>query len=87
MAGADPAPRRALEAGFAASAKGVVKGVKRARLRYRWDATDVELVLEPRGSGTSVVASNTKLKDAAHVAERRAQWRTALDALKAHLTR
>jgi hypothetical protein len=85
LASAHPALRRALDAGFAASAKGVVKGPKRARLRYKWDATSVELVVEPRGSGTSVVAANTKLKDAAHVAERRAQWRVALDTLKAYL--
>jgi hypothetical protein len=42
----------------------------------------VELVFEPRSKGTSVVASNTKMKDAQQVAERRAQWRVALDALK-----
>ena len=85
LAVADPELRRALEAGFAASPKGMAKGPKRARLRYRWDGSHVELVAEPRGSGTSVVASTTKMRDAADVAKRRAQWRTALEALKAHL--
>lgn len=87
LAGADPALRRALDAALAAGAKGVVRGPKRARVRYKWDATNVELVFEPRATGTSVVASNTKLRDAAQVAERRTQWRTALDALKTHLAR
>jgi hypothetical protein len=85
LAGADPALRRALDAGLAAGAKGVVSGPKRSRVRYKWDGTNVELVMEPRRTGTSVVASNTRLSDAAQVAERRAQWRVALDALKEHL--
>jgi hypothetical protein len=87
LAGADPALRRALDGALAAGAKGVVRGPKRARVRYKWDATNVELVFEPKGKGTSVVASNTRLRDAVQVAERRAQWRIALDALKAQLTR
>jgi hypothetical protein len=56
-------------------------------VRYKWEGTSVELVVEPRAKGTSVVASNTKMKDAAQVAERRAKWRAALDALKAYLVR
>jgi len=87
LAGADPALRRALDAALAAGAKGVVRGPKRSRVRYKWDATNVELVFEPRATGTSVVSSNTRLRDAAQVAERRSQWRAALDALKAQLTR
>lgn len=86
LAGADPALRRALAAALAPGGKGVVRGAKRARVRYKWDGTNVELVVEPRAKGTSVVASNTKMKEAAQVAERRAQWRRALDALKAQLT-
>ena len=82
LAGADPGLRRALEAALAAGGKGLVRGPKRSRVRYKWDGASVELVFEPRGKGTSVVASNTKLKDAKQVAERRAQWRAALDALK-----
>ena len=87
LPGADPALRGALDAALAAGAKGVVRGPKRARVRYKWGTTNVELVFEPRGTGTSVVASNTKLRDAAAVAERRALWRVALDALKGHLAR
>ena len=87
LAGADPALRRPLEAALAKGAKGVVRGPRRSRVRYEWDGASVELVFEPRGKGTSVAAANTKLRDAAQVAERRGQWRTALDALKDHLTR
>jgi hypothetical protein len=85
LAGADPALRRALDAALAAGNTGVVRGTKRARARYKWDGTNVELVFEPRATGTSVVAANTRLRDAAQVAERRLQWRVALDALKAYL--
>jgi hypothetical protein len=86
LAGADPALRRALEAALSTGATGVVKGPRRARVRYKWDATNVELVFEPRATGTSVAAANTRLRDAAQVAERRAQWRAVLEALKAQLT-
>jgi hypothetical protein len=85
LAGADPGLRRALDAALAPGAKGVVRGAKRSRVRYKWDGTSVELVMEPRGSGTSVVSSNTRLKDAAQVEERRRQWRAALDALRSSL--
>ena len=85
LSGADPGLRRALVAALAPSGKGIVRGPKRSRVRYKWDGRSVELVLEPRGKGTSVVASNTQLKDAAQVTLRRSQWRQALDALKAHL--
>jgi hypothetical protein len=87
LAGADPALRRALEGALAPGAKGLVRGPKRSRVRYKWDATHVELVFEPRGTGTSVVAANTKLRNAAQVAERRTQWRNVLDALRTHLAR
>jgi hypothetical protein len=85
LAEADPGLRRALESALATGAKGMVRGPKRARVRYKWDGADVELVAEPRGGRTVVVASNTKLRDAAQVAARRSQWRAALDALKVHL--
>jgi hypothetical protein len=85
LAGADPALRRALDAALAKGARGLVRGPKRSRVRYKWDGSDVELVFEPRGKGTSVAASNTKLADAGLVARRRAQWRIALDGLKDHL--
>ena len=51
----------------------------------KWDAANVELVFEPRPTGTSVVAANTRLRDAAQVVERRSQWRVALDALNGYL--
>src|SRR5688572_21428173 len=54
LSGADPALRRALEAALAVGAKGVVRGPKRSRVRYKWGATSVELVFEPRRTGTSV---------------------------------
>src|SRR5688500_20083944 len=82
LAGADRGLRLALEAAFAEGAKGVLRGPKRSRVRFKWGASDVELSFEPRGKGTSVVASNTRLPDSAHVERRREQWRTALDALK-----
>jgi hypothetical protein len=87
LAGADPGLGRALGAALAPGAKGLVRGPKRSRVGYKWDGTSVELVFEPRATGTSVVAANTRLRDAAQVAERRAQWRAALDALKAHVAR
>jgi hypothetical protein len=87
LADADPALRQALDAALAPGAKGIIRGAKRARVRYKWDGTNVELVFEPRATGTSVVASSTRLRDAAQVAERRSQWRAALGALKAHLER
>jgi hypothetical protein len=85
LAGADPELRRTLEAALPPRGKGIVPGPKRSRVRYKWDGTAVELVLEPRPRGTTVAVSTTKMRDAAQVAERRGQWRAALDALKAHL--
>jgi len=59
-----------------------------ARLRYRWDGTTVEIHIigKPKG-GATVVAVNSKLADASQVERRRAQWRQALEALKAHVAR
>jgi hypothetical protein len=87
LASADPGLRRALSSALAPGAKGVVRGPKRARVRYKWEGTDVELMMEPRVRGTSVSASSTKLEDAAQVALRRRQWKAALEALQAHLGR
>lgn len=87
LASVDPGLRHALEDGLGAPAKGVVlKDGGRARLRYRWDGTNVEIRMEPRARGTSIVADNTKLADAGHVERRRTQWRAALDALKSRFT-
>jgi hypothetical protein len=43
----------------------------------------IHIVGKPRGA--SVIASNEGLADAGAVERRRAQWRAALDALKAYL--
>jgi hypothetical protein len=85
LSSADAGLRGALDGALTKGAGGILRGPKRSRVRYKWEETGVELVFEPRGKGTSVVASNTKLRDAAQVTARRAQWRAALDALKAHL--
>jgi hypothetical protein len=57
-----------------------------ARMRYRWDGSTVEIHVLAKPRGASVVASNTGLSDARLVEERRAAWKVALDALKAHLS-
>jgi hypothetical protein len=52
------------------------------RFRYKWAGTTVQLHLIAKpGHKVSVVATNSKLADGAMVEERRALWRTALDAL------
>jgi hypothetical protein len=85
LAGADPGLRRSLESALPPRGKGIVRGPKRSRVRYKWDGASVELVLEPRANGASVAVSITRMRDAAQVAERRGQWRVVLDALKAHI--
>ena len=85
---ADPGLRAALEQAVRPPAKGVVTrpdGV--ARLRYKWDATTVEMRIEPRPRGASVSIGNMGLADAAAVEARRSRWRAALDALKDELMR
>jgi hypothetical protein len=57
-----------------------------ARLRYRWDGGTVEIRINAKPNGASVAADNAGLPDAAAVERRREQWRTALEALKSHLT-
>jgi hypothetical protein len=57
-----------------------------ARLRYPWDGGTVEIRINGKPKGASVVADNGGLPDAAAVERRREQWRTALESLKAHLT-
>jgi hypothetical protein len=81
---ADPGLRAALARAVRPPAKGVVTradGV--ARLRYKWEATTVEMRIEPRPRGASVAIGNMGLADAAAVERRRAQWRAALESLKA----
>jgi hypothetical protein len=57
-----------------------------ARLRYPWDGGTVEIRINAKPRGASVVADNGGLPDAAAVERRREQWRTALESLKSHLT-
>jgi hypothetical protein len=86
---ADPDLGRALHAALAGShARRIkVREAKLATLRYPWNAGRVQIYIEGKANGrTNVVASMTKLAGPAEVEERRAQWRTALEGLKAHLT-
>lgn len=62
----------------------VVKANGRARCRYRWDGTIVEIYVEPRSATkTSVVIAHSQLPSRAWLDERRAQWKRALEALAA----
>lgn len=62
----------------------VVKANGRARCRYRWDGTIVEIYVEPRStSKTSVVIAHAELPSRASLDERRVQWKRALEALAA----
>lgn len=86
---ADPALGRALEAALNGPKARQVKvrdnGI--AGLRFPWDAGRVEIYIVGKPNGrTSVVTSMTKLSGSAQVEERRAQWKTALEGLKGHLT-
>ena len=89
LKGADPALGRALDAALNGPKAREVKvrenGI--AGLRYPWDAGRVEIYIVGKPNGrTSVVTSMTKLSGSAQVEERRAQWKTALEGLKGHLT-
>ena len=59
-----------------------------ARMRFRWDASTVEILIngKPKG-GSSIVASNQGLQRPEEVEQRRAQWKIVLEALKDHLSR
>lgn len=88
---ADPRLVRALTAALdGGKSKGLrMVNPKRARLRYKWEPGTVEIAIEdrPGGGKCTIVASNEGLTKAASVDERRALWRDALDALRAHLAR
>jgi hypothetical protein len=89
LRGADPALGRALRAAVAGpQARPIkVRDARLATLRYPWDRGRVQIYIEGRANGrTNVVASMTKLAGPAEVEQRRAQWRRALEGLKAHLT-
>ncbi len=89
LASADPALRNAMEAAFAGpKPKAVrIKDERNASFRFKWDGATVEIHItgKPKGGGASVVASNEDLAEALMVERRRAQWRVALDSLRAHL--
>jgi hypothetical protein len=56
------------------------------RFRYKWGDTIVQLYLHSKAAGkVTVVATNSKLAGAPMVDDRRAMWRTALNALALHL--
>jgi hypothetical protein len=55
-------------------------------LRFPFAGTSVEFSIAPKPKGgVTFVVAHTKLPDAAQVEERRAQWKSALGALKAQL--
>ena len=83
----DPALVSALEEALGAKGGLAVKDGKAARVRFRWGKSTVEFHLAARSDGrASVVASTTGLASKAAVESRRASWKTALDALRAHLS-
>ena len=86
---ADPALARAVEAAFSRDEPRRVrlKDPQNARIRIPWDGSTVEIRItgKPDG-GATVVADNENLRRQSLVEERRAQWKVALDALKARLS-
>jgi uncharacterized protein DUF4287 len=90
LATADPALVRAVNAAFEGPKPRSVKlkDPLNANVRIPWDGSIVEIRIagKPNGS-TTVVADNKNLKQVDQVEQRRAHWKVALDALKAHLTR
>ena len=82
-AGTDPDLVKALSAALdGKDAKGiVVRPDGLGRFRYKWGGTTVQLYLVPKGTKVSIVATNSKLADAAMVEARRRVWRAALNAL------
>jgi hypothetical protein len=82
--GVDAELARALSSALDSPAsKGIVtRPDGQGRFRYKWGGTTVQLYLLPKGGGkVSLVATNSKLAQTAMVEERRALWRTALNAL------
>ena len=71
------------------SSKGViVRADGQARFRYKWGDTTVQLNLLPKPGGKlTIVITHGKLTDGAMVEQRRALWRTALDAIARSLAR
>lgn len=66
----------------------VVKADGQARCRFRWDGSVVEIRLQPKAGGrTVVVVDHGKLASPELVRQRRVEWRAALAALADYLTR
>ncbi|HET7699115.1 MAG TPA: hypothetical protein VFK57_25575 [Vicinamibacterales bacterium] len=84
-AGVDAALLQALSAALdGKDGKGfVVRPDGLGRFRYKWDKTTVQLYLIPKTGKVSVVATNSRLADAAMVEARRRTWRAALERLAA----
>lgn len=77
---------RALRSGLAARAsRGLVEKPAGAVLSYRQGQGRVEWRLTARGPRTSVGVSHMKIATRAEMEERRTQWRSVLEALKAAL--
>jgi hypothetical protein len=86
----DPALTKALaDALDNPASKGViVRPDGQGRFRYKWGTTTVQLyMLAKAGGKVSVVATNSKLGEAAMVETRRGQWREALNALAGSMGR
>lgn len=90
LAAADAALARAVNAAFEGEKPRSVKikDALNAYVRIPWDGASVliSIIGKPRGGSTTVVAGNDNLTRESLVEERRAQWKVALGALKAHLT-
>jgi hypothetical protein len=87
LASADPGLKEALEAAFTGpKPKEVkVKGTTGARLRYRWGAATVEILMTGKPTGTSVNVSTMNLPGASEVEAKRALWKGALEGLHRYL--
>ena len=71
------------------SSKGVIgRADGQGRFRSKWNDTNVQLNLLPKPGGKlTIVITNLKLADGAMVEQRRALWRTALDAMVQSIAR
>lgn len=66
----------------------VVRPDGQGRFRYKWGDTTVQLYLLPKAGGkVSIVATNSKLAGSTAVEERRALWRSTLNALAQSFSR
>jgi hypothetical protein len=89
MAGVDDGLMTAMSSALSGKAPKTftVKPNGQAHVRFKWDDTSVLVQLWPRPNGkVSVTVTNGKLANAAMVEERRAKWRTALEAVATYLS-